>query len=254
MLSTPALFVVGICGVILASIVIFGMSGSFFSVFAMLLLVGVGAYFAVKSGVIHVQTTADGLDVSLYESAPIPATKSSPLSIEQKEVFYISGNNYEYEEAAAVCAAYDSELATYDQVQDAYGKGAEWCGYGWSQGGMALFPTQESTWQKLQLEGPEKSRTACGRPGVNGGYFDPSTKFGVNCFGIKPKGNNVKLPLPLPGTNEGEFDKMVQKFKSMLNKMSVSPFSRATWSEWNVGSYINGLPSKHANPTKPTHS
>ena len=28
----------------------------------------------------------------------------------------------------------------------------------------------------------------CGNPGINGGYFaNPDLKFGVNCYGIKPK-------------------------------------------------------------------
>ena len=43
-----------------------------------------------------------------------------------REVFNISNNNYTYEEAQAVCKAYGAELATYDQIEDAYNKGAEW--------------------------------------------------------------------------------------------------------------------------------
>jgi len=50
---------------------------------------------------------------------------------------------------------------------------------------MALFPTQQATWQALQTDPVNK--TNCGRPGINGGYFDPQTKFGVNCYGVKPK-------------------------------------------------------------------
>ena len=35
----------------------------------------------------------------------------------------------------------------------------------------------------------------CGKPGINGGYFsDPTMKFGVNCYGVKPDpdSNNIK--------------------------------------------------------------
>ena len=35
----------------------------------------------------------------------------------------------------------------------------------------------------------------CGKPGINGGYFsDPTMKFGVNCYGVKPDpdNNNIK--------------------------------------------------------------
>ena len=124
-----------------------------------------------------------------------------------------------------------SELASYDQVMDAFSKGAEWCGYGWSAGGMALFPTQESTWSLLQQEQDPIKRTGCGRPGVNGGYFDPSLKFGVNCFGIKPASKGSQLPLPLPGTDPKAFDQMVDKFKKMMNSISLSPFNRNVWSE-----------------------
>ena len=169
-------------------------------------------------------------------------------------MFYISGNKYEYEEAAAVCAAYDADLASQDQVQEAYSGGAEWCGYGWTQGGMALFPTQQSTWETLQQEGPDKNRTACGRPGVNGGYFDPKTKFGVNCYGVKPKGGSMKFPMPIPGTNAGDFQKMVDKFKSMIKQITVSPFNRAGWSEWNLQSHTNELRVEHTDPSSASHS
>jgi hypothetical protein len=148
-----------------------------------------------------------------------------------KEVFYVEGNEYTFNDAPAVCAAYGAELATYDQLMEAFSLGAEWCGYGWSASGMALFPTQESTWSAMQANPQESKRTACGRPGVNGGYFDPKMKFGVNCYGHKPRGGHMKFPLPVPGTDTASFEKLVNKFKSMLHSMKVSPFSRDTWSE-----------------------
>ena len=45
---------------------------------------------------------------------------------------------------------------------------------------------RKKTWNKLQkIKGHEHS---CGRPGVNGGYIaNDKIKFGVNCFGYKPK-------------------------------------------------------------------
>ena len=42
------------------------------------------------------------------------------------------------------------------------------------------------------------------------------------------------------GANFG-FDKMVDKFKSMLSKMSVSAFNRSGWSEWNAGAHLPTL-------------
>lgn len=145
------------------------------------------------------------------------------------EVFHIADNRFTYDDAAAVCAAYDSQLATLEQILEAYNHGAEWCGYGWSAGGMALYPTQKGTWDALQQESDQSKRTACGRPGVNGGYFDPTSKFGVNCYGIKPQGN-VKLPTPLPGTDHTAFNDAVAKFKSMIKSFNINPYSRTTWS------------------------
>jgi hypothetical protein len=94
---------------------------------------------------------------------------------------------------------------------------------------MALYPTQKGTWDALQQESDQSKRTACGRPGVNGGYFDPTSKFGVNCYGIKPQGN-VKLPTPLPGTDPSAFNDAVAKFKSMIKSFNINPYSRTTWS------------------------
>jgi hypothetical protein len=147
-----------------------------------------------------------------------------------KEVFHISGNKYTYDEAPAVCAAYNAELATYEEVENAYAKGAEWCGYGWTMGGMALFPTQDKTWKKLQQEIDTKKKTRCGRPGINGGYFDPSLKLGVNCYGTKPSCNNRKYPIPI---GEEKTD-LINKYREESGKIKVSPFNRVGWSMWGM--------------------
>jgi len=157
------------------------------------------------------------------------------LSAPSKELFNVSRNVYTYSDAAAVCAALDSELATYEQVKEGHERGADWCNYGWVKGQMAVYPTQKETWQKLQKGAPEY-RNACGKPGVNGGYFDnPELRFGVNCFGVRPArsemdellGSSVALP---PSTAEIEFDKKVQKYREQLTTMTVLPFNRNSWS------------------------
>jgi hypothetical protein len=148
------------------------------------------------------------------------------------EVFHINDQQFTYDEASAVCAAYDSELATLEQIMEAFAGGAEWCSYGWSAGGMALYPTQKDTWQRLQNEVDQGRRTRCGRPGVNGGYFDPSNKFGVNCFGFKPKGN-FKPPAPVPGADTKKFNEMVKRFKNMMKAFTLDPYSRHEWSGYD---------------------
>lgn len=165
-------------------------------------------------------------------------TLLSSLSIggPKNEVFNVSRNIYTYADASAVCSAMGAELASYEQVQEAYEKGADWCNYGWTKGQMAVYPTSKETYEKLQKGAPEY-RNACGRPGVNGGYFDnPELRFGVNCFGKKPPRNatdellesSVSLP---QSPAEIEYEKKVQKYREQLNTISVLPFRRGQWTE-----------------------
>lgn len=161
-----------------------------------------------------------------------PAQTGKVPGFTGSEVFHVSDNKFTYDEAPAVCAAYGASLATLEQIIEAYNGGAEWCNYGWSAGGMALYPTQKKTWDELQREPDTKRRTACGRPGVNGGYFDPMTQFGVNCFGFKPAGK-AQLPAPAPGTDSTKFKTMVNQFKAAIKSLNMSPWSRAEWSTYD---------------------
>jgi len=235
-------------GLALLSVVVLISTGNIVSLVVVLSLVGLIGFVLFKMGVLNIKTSPSGLDIGFYEKTPAPAETISitpqPQSLEKNEVFFISGNDYTYDDAPAVCAAYGSELATYDQVNDAYTAGGEWCGYGWTQGGMALFPTQQATWELLQQESDQTKRTGCGRPGVNGGYFNPSNKFGVNCYGVKPTNKSTKFPLPVPGTDSASFDKLVDKYKSMINRMTISSFNRTGWSEWNADSHLPTLKKK----------
>jgi len=242
-MDTTTTLMIGGVSLVLLTVVTFVSTGSFLAALVVLTLALGTIAVLTKLGFIQVDVSNNGIQLGFYELAVQPAVSAPPADtatkaapIQQPEVFYVGGNDYTYEEAAAVCAAYGSDLATYDQVTQAYNLGAEWCAYGWTQGGMALYPTQPSTWSTLQQDAI--SKTNCGRPGVNGGYFDPSTKFGVNCYGIKPTDNtNAKYPLPLPGTDKATFDAMVSKFKSMINQIPVNSFNRDGWSAWNLSSH-----------------
>jgi hypothetical protein len=154
----------------------------------------------------------------------------------RKEVFNIAENKYAFSDAEPLCKAFGAELATYDQVKEAWNKGADWCNYGWVKGQAAVYPTQESTFNKLQ-QGPEDERMACGTTGVNGGYFDnPELRFGVNCYGVKPSEseNDIKNIMsengPLtPGALA--FDKKVLDYKAHMGEIPVNPFKEGTWTE-----------------------
>ena len=154
----------------------------------------------------------------------------------KKQVFNIPGNKYDYDSAKALCKAYNSNLATYNQVEDSYESGGEWCNYGWSEGQMALFPTQQTTYNNLQkIEGHEHD---CGRPGINGGYIaNPNIKFGVNCYGVKPlitqeESDLMKTMTPYPETEKDKaFQAEVNSLKNKINEILVSPFNYKSWTQ-----------------------
>jgi hypothetical protein len=154
----------------------------------------------------------------------------------RQEVFNVSKNTFTYYDAEPLCKALGAELATYEQVKDAYSNGADWCNYGWVKGQMAVYPTQKETWEQLQ-SGPEDQRGACGQPGLNGGFFDnPELRFGVNCYGVKPDqkdhdqtaiASGEGAPLS-PGALD--FDKKVRKYRGEADHIGVLPFNREQWS------------------------
>ena len=153
----------------------------------------------------------------------------------KKEVFNIPGNYFNYDDAKSLCQAHGARLATYNQVEDAYNNGAEWCNYGWSEGQMALFPTQKTTYNGLQkIKGHEND---CGRPGVNGGYMaNPEIQYGVNCYGYKPKMTKEEEDLmntstPYPKTEKDlDMERRVNYWKTKLDEILVSPFNYKNWS------------------------
>ena len=147
-----------------------------------------------------------------------------------KQVFNVSRNIFRYTEAEPLCRAFGAELATYDQVKAAYKSGADWCNYGWTKGQMALFPTQQSTYDKLQ-QGPEADRMSCGVPGVNGGYFpNEDQRFGVNCYGVRPPESALDQRMQQEEHSDVAFDREVAHFKATLGSIPVAPWSSGRWS------------------------
>jgi len=172
-------------------------------------------------------------------AAPMPAPNQFVSALERvlpppgSEVFNVSSNKYSYYDAEPLCKALGAELATYDQVKEAWSKGADWCNYGWVKGQMAVYPTSQDTFAKAQL-GPEEERGTCGQPGVNGGYFDnPELRYGVNCYGKKPAESNhavADLSRNTPKSPEAvAFDKKVAKFKQEADTVGILPFNNTRW-------------------------
>jgi hypothetical protein len=206
-------------------------------VFLLLIFANAFSYFFkinIKTAIQNLFSPQPEIDIVVDQSRISEESKIPQIRL-QKQVFHVPENNYTYEESKAVCEAYGATLATYDQIEDAYNKGAEWCGYGWSDSQQALFPTQRETWQKLQgIKGHEHD---CGRTGVNGGYIgNPNVRFGVNCYGYKPfitpeEERIMAETRPYPITKRDiKHERKVDKYRNKLDKIHVSPFNKSTWS------------------------
>jgi len=188
---------------------------------------------------------SSSVDVLAPEATPMTSSQRSSQSQSQsqtqlpprqtltpsKQVFNISENKYTYDEAQALCKVFDSELATLEQLVDAYRTGADWCNYGWVDGQMAFYPTQKNTWLKLQKNSTPEKRNACGKPGLNGGYFnDPNLTFGVTCYGIKPEPRaHERNRATLTNDTDDQLQRMVDKFRKEVDNITILPFNRDKW-------------------------
>lgn len=215
-----------VAGVIVVVVMMMLAVTDFFAFVAFSILIGVITFVLYYFGFVTFKLEPRELDVT-YNVDPFAHEKaaSAPAPI-INEVFYVSDNKFTYEQAPMVCKAYGAEIASYAQVEQAYNSGAEWCGYGWSEGGVALYPTQQATWDKMQKESDPQKRIKCGRAGINGGYFDPKTKFGVNCYGVKPTKPSKSVPSTDPAV-----DKLLAYLKKNLDSFVIQPFNQKVWSK-----------------------
>lgn len=209
------------------------------AIFIILVLLNGFQYFFgvdIVASLKNILTGNPEVDITVDRSRLDAAKSDIPQILLKPQVFNIPGNTYIYSDAKALCSAYGSKLATYQQIEDTYKNGGEWCNYGWSEGQMALFPTQQKTFDQLQkIEGHEND---CGRPGINGGYIsNPAIKFGVNCYGYKPRmtpeEEDIMANQPIyPKTMKDiAMENRVKYWKDKLKEILVSPFNHKTWSK-----------------------
>jgi hypothetical protein len=175
-------------------------------------------------------------DIDMTIDRSDAAKNDVPQILLRPQVFNIPENDFVYQDAKALCSAYGARLATYNEIEDAYKNGGEWCNYGWSDGQMALFPTQKKTYDKLQkTEGHEND---CGRPGINGGFIsNPELKFGVNCYGYKPRMTETEKeimatrPIYPKTLKDQAMENRVNYWRDKLSEILVSPFNHKSWSK-----------------------
>jgi len=205
-------------------------------IFVVLVLINGLQYFFDIDIVASIKNLVTGQpQIQVEVTQPQPSESPvAPSFSRKKQVFNIPGNYYGYEDAKSLCKAYDSQLASYTQVEDAYKNGGEWCNYGWSDNQLALFPTQQQTYDKLQtIKGHEND---CGRPGINGGYIaNPRVQFGVNCYGYKPRITSEEEEMmqntsPYPRTAKDiAMEQRVDFWKTKINEILLSPFNNNNW-------------------------
>jgi len=179
--------------------------------------------------------TGPEIDLDFNQNIEPTPAPTPPTSTDQ--VFNVPDNVFDYTDADAVCKAFGAELATYDQIENAYQNGAEWGNYGWSAEQMAFFPTQKETYDTLQkIPGHEHDR---GRVGINGGYIaNPNVRFGANCYGQRPAittedEERMMNTVPYPQTAEDvALDNKVAEWSGRLDEIIVSPFNEQKWSEY----------------------
>lgn len=183
-----------------------------------------------------VDTAVESVETDV-EAAAAQLNLVEAVAPTRKQVFNVSENKYTYADAEPLCKALGAELATYDQVKQAWERGADWCNYGWIKGQGAVYPTQQSTFDKLQQGSSDDERLACGQPGINGGYFDnPELRFGVNCYGEKPAESEHDMKKVLqnqvpPLTAEGLASlKKELRYKQERSEIGVLPFRQGAWS------------------------
>jgi hypothetical protein len=214
-------------------------------VFVVVIIVSFFKY-VLKINVTDAMDKAWGSVWKQYESdkanVAAQSAKVEPPKPPTEEVFNIATNIYTYDDAQQVCSVYGARLANYDDIEKSYENGGEWCNYGWSEGQTAYFPTQKDTWNKLQKTKSHKND--CGRPGVNGGYIhNPNVRFGVNCFGVKPKAKKEDLEwmnaqdptarLSAKTPHDKFLEAKVKFWKDHSDKMlKINSFNRNKWTEY----------------------
>ena len=219
-----------------------GGNAPFILIIALFIIVFIVVSYFLVSGSAFGNYYVDDLDKNNNNNSRTePSKKSSSKRLGKKdkdgnEVFHIRDNIFTFKEAKAACLAYGAKLASLDEMIEAYDRGANWCSYGWTNGQLALYPTQKEYWAKLQAEGERMNE--CGEPGLNGGYFEnPNFKFGANCFGKKPScekdGDNASECLKHKENNliDDSMGPLIAKYKAQKPNMKIAPFSQNTWTD-----------------------
>jgi hypothetical protein len=172
-------------------------------------------------------------DVCKCDEVPVDEESDTPEKTD--EVFHISNQNYTYNQSHCKCNAYGARLAKYEEVINAFNKGANWCSMGWCDspnGPAALYPIQQQFYDTLS----DEDKTRCGgNTGVNGGYFKNSNlRFGVNCYGKRPEGKLLDINNDTLNKNKNKADDFCTapdnaNANAHLTIDRIAPFNKDNW-------------------------
>tara|TARA_B100001093_G_scaffold500945_1_gene552010 strand:+ start:5480 stop:6295 length:816 start_codon:yes stop_codon:yes gene_type:complete len=203
--------------------------------FIILILVNGLTYFFNINVITEIKNLfSDEPEIEIKSIIEETKNNQTDASLNEKEVYHIPGNKFTYHDAKAVCNAFDADIATFEQVDNAQKNGASWCSYGWSEGQLGIYPTSKSVFDKMQTK--EENKYDCGLPGINGGYIpNPHVKLGSNCYGIKPKESELEKQYltednGLPKSKkEILFEERVKFWKNRLGNILLLPFNSNGW-------------------------
>ena len=106
----------------------------FWGIFIVLILINSLSYFFDINIITEIKNTfTDKPEITIKTTAKNDSISNDPSLndvslnlpkeiIEDKEVFHIPGNTFTYHDAKAVCKAFDSELASYEQLNESQKK------------------------------------------------------------------------------------------------------------------------------------
>jgi hypothetical protein len=192
---------------------------------------------------------------------PKPKPKAKPKPKNPKEVFYIY-SKFNYLEAQEICKSYNGILATPKHLEEAYSNGANWCNWGWLSDGTIGYPVQEKYWSDIE----RRHKGHCGpTAGINKlSNIDPLQRYGVNCYGIKPKKTKKDKELyAVVDDSEESLNSQIQKCKISKQKakkqkwlskqkkdIRILDFNDSKWSYSKSGTSTKKPKSKKAKSKK----
>lgn len=200
------------------------------------------AYYIIVTNTNDTPTTTTKLVQSQLNNANIPVHPDGDMSVpvptlsktnvtkpSKNEVYLVDSSVFTYDDSEAVCKYMNAEVATLDQLTDAWNKGADWCSVGWTKDGIPAFPIQQATWEKINAN--RRIRGSCGnKAGVNTAPDHKENLYGVLCYGPKrePIGQE-KVKTHILSDHELSLEAKMAELAPVMEDARIAPFNSDRW-------------------------